>query len=75
MMELKVYINNRIITITNLSELSVSFYPKYKLFILRYSDDYYDSRLICTHENLSTILGIKRKISKAYSKGNSFVKF
>ena len=74
-MELDVYINNRIITITNLSELSVSFFPKLKLFILRYSDDYCNSGLICSNENLSTILEIKEKISQAYHKGESSVKF
>ncbi len=76
MAQLKVYINNREINISNNSlEFSIGFYRKLSLYALRYSDVFYTSKLICTSEDLLTILDVKEKIKQAFYENKPFVKF
>lgn len=66
--------NGRVIIIINLSLLQIDFYRCYGLYALKYSDDFSELALICTHKDPSVIFEVYNEISVAYKEGKSYIK-
>lgn len=67
MKQLTLIINNRILLLCDLDELSISYYPKYGLYALYYCDANASRGLICSLESFCVLLMIEKKIMKAYN--------
>lgn len=67
--------NGRIINMINPSLLQIDFHRNVGLFALKYSDDFCELALICTHEDWSVIYEVYEEISTAYREGKTYIEF